>query len=63
MDKDVVALLETIRDMDTTSTVAAELDKVIQEVGCIDGTKEMVAAVVIAFQRSGKGAIKIQNTN
>lgn len=63
MNQDTVKLLETFRDMETTAIIADELEKIIKEVGNIDGTKEFVAAVLLAAMRSGKGSITMESLN
>lgn len=61
INQHTVKMLECLRDMATTQLVAAEFDKVISEVGNVDSSAEMVAAVVLAQLRSGYGSITMRH--
>jgi len=57
MDQETIKLIEGIASLATTKIIATELDRVIEEIGNTEDSSELVACMVIAMLRSGKGTI------
>ncbi len=58
---DIEATFEALKDMQTTAEIADAFDKVLTTIGNVDGSKELVAAVLVAMMLSGKGHIQAKD--
>lgn len=55
MNQQTIEMVDAVAAMDTTKSIAAEWDKIVEEIGNTNSSADIVASVICAITRSGNG--------